>query len=417
MNPTEEDKTSLPATFRGWSTAFSSLENRRYRWYWLSSTASFAAMQMQVVVRGWLVYDLTDSALALGLVSAGVGAPILLFSLLGGAIVDRVDKRNLLIVTQTLTGIIALVIAVLLSTGAIALWHLIATSIVSGFILAFNLPGRQAIIPQLVEQRQIMNAVALGSGAMNLNRVVAPALGGVLVGVVGIGGVYYLMVACYVVSAALLFMIPPLGVPDRDSNATLRSDIGEGFRYVRRNSILLALLSMALVPIAFGMPYQMLMPIFAVDVFGVGASGLGYLMAAVGVGALVGSIFVASLGDFKHKGIILLVASMLFGVFLILFANSGYFYLSLFFLLGVGAANSSLMAVNNTLLQINVEDRMRGRVMSMYMTTIGLFPLAVLPASAIAESVGAPFAVTAGGVIIVLFILAMVLLRPTLRKL
>jgi MFS family permease len=401
----------------GWRTTFSSLENRAYRLYWISLLASFSAQQMLLLVRGWLVYDLTDSALALGLVSAAAGVPILLFSLYGGVIVDRVDKRKLLIVTQALTAMATLTIAVLISTGAIALWHLIIAAIANGLILSFDLPGRQAIIPQLVEQRQIMNAVALGSGATNLTRVIAPALGGVLVGVMGIDGVYYLIVACYVASAAFLLTMPALLTPTRDSKATVRSDLIEGLRYIRRSSVLPALLAMAIVPIAFGMPYMMLMPVFAIDVFNMGASGLGYLMAAAGIGALAGSFLVASLGDFKHKGVLLLVASASFGVFLILFANSNYFYIALFFLLGVGMANSIYMATNNTLLQINTEDRMRGRVMSLYMMTIGLLPIAVLPASAIAESLGGSIAVGVGGAILLIFTLAMTLLRPTLRRL
>jgi len=372
---------------------------------------------MHIVVRGWLVYDMTDSALALGLVSFGVGVPLLLFSLFGGAIVDRVDKRNLLITSQALTVILTLAIAVLISTDAIALWHLVIASIVSGIILSFNLPSRQAIIPELVEKRQIMNAVALGSGAMNLNRVIAPALGGVLVGIIGIDGVYYLIVACYMAATVLMFMVPPLGTHAQDPNSTVRGAIGEGLRYVRRSPILLQLLIMAMVPIAFGMPYQLLMPIFAADVLDVGSSGLGYLMGAAGVGALIGSFLVATLSDFRHKGLFLLGSSALFGVFLVLFASSTYFYLSLFFLFGVGLVSSSYMATNNTLLLLNTEDRVRGRVMSLYMMTIGLFPIAVLPTAAIAESLGAPLAISVGGGILFLFTLMMTLLSPTLRKL
>jgi MFS family permease len=177
------------------------------------------------------------------------------------------------------------------------------------------------------------------------------------------------------------------------------------------------LLAIAIVPILFGMPYQMLMPIFAVDVLDVGVSGLGYLMAAVGIGALVGSLFVASVGDFRRKGLLLLATCGLFGAFLAAFANSHYFLLSMALLLGVGAANAGYMAVNNTLLQINVEDRMRGRVMSMYMMTIGLFPLGVLPSGAIAEVTGVALPVLVGGAIIVVFTVTMALLRPTLRRL
>lgn len=401
----------------GWRTTFSSLENRTYRLYWISLLTSFSAQQMHLLLRGWLVYKLTDSALALGLVSAALGVPILLFSLFGGVIVDRVDKRKLLIVTHVLTAMTTLTIAVLISMGAIALWHLIIAAIAHGLILSFDLPGRQAIIPQLVGQRQIMNAIALGSGATNLTRIIAPALGGVLVGVMGIDGVYYLIVTCYVASVAFLLTMPALLTPTRDSRTTVRSDLIEGLRYIRRSPILPALLAMAIVPIAFGMPYMMLMPIIASDVFNVGASGLGYLMAAAGMGALAGSLLVASLGDFKHKGALLLVASASFGVFLILFANSNYFYIALFFLLGVGMANSIYMTTTNTLLQINTEDGMRGRVMSLYMMTIGLLPIAVLPASAIAQSLGGSIALGVGGAILLIFTLAMTLLRPTLRRL
>ncbi len=419
MNEGRSYRDNLVARVRGWGATFSSLENPNYRWFWLSSTASFAAMQMQMVVRGWLVYELTESALALGVVSAAAGAFIILFSLYGGAIADRVDKRNLLIVSQAAAGVATLIVAILITMGAIEFWHLIIASIVNGLILAFRLPVRQAIIPELVEQHQVMNAVALSSGALNLNRVVAPALGGVLVGVIGIDGVYYLMVAFFMISALLM-----LGVMPRDRTgevprpkASVHSDIVEGVRYVRTRPVLIALLVIAVVPILFGMPYQMLMPIFAVDVLDVGVSGLGYLMAAVGVGALVGSLFVASLGDFRRKGVLLLATCGLFGAFLAAFANSHYFWLSIAFLLGVGVANAGYMAVNNTLLQVNVEDGMRGRVMSMYMMTIGLFPLGVLPAGAIAEITGVALPVLVGGAIILVFTVTMAIWRPALRRL
>ena len=405
------------STARGWRNTFSSLGNRNYRWYWLGTLASFAAMQMQIVVRGWLVYDLTDSALALGLVSFAVGVPLLLLSPYGGAIADRVDKRRLIIISQVLTAVATLVVAVLIAIDAIALWHLVVASVVSGIILAFNLPSRQAIIPELVGQGQIMNAVALGSGAMNLNRVVAPALGGVLAGALGIGAVYYIIVACYVVAVAFLFLVPPLRTQVRDPHTTVFGAIGEGLRYVRRSPVLLQLLLMAMIPIAFGMPYQMLMPVFAADVLDVGPSGLGYLMGAAGIGALAGSLYVASLSDLRRKGLLLLIAAVMFGVFLVLFSQSTLFYLSLFLLLGVGMASSSYMATNNTLLLIHAEDRVRGRVMSLYMMTIGLYPMAVLPAAAIAESVGAPVAVAVGGGILILFTLAMAAARPALRRL
>ena len=417
MDPSQKGGAGLTTQLGRLQLTFSSLKNRDYLFYWLGLLASSSGQQMQLVVRGWLVYELTDSPLALGFVSVSAGVPILIFSLYGGVIVDRVDKRKLLMITQCIIGGATLAVAILISIEAITLWHLMLAAVANGTVLALDLPCRQAIIPQLVEQPQIMNAVALGSGAMNLTRVVAPALGGVLVGVMGIDGVYYLIVAFYVVSTVVLFRVPPQKVPPRDSQTTVRSDLAEGLRFIRRSPVLLALLTMALVPIAFGMPYQLLMPVFAVDVLNVEHSGLGYLMAATGVGALVGSFCLASLGDFGHKGRLLLISSALFGAFLMFFATSSHFLLSLFLLAVVGMTNSIYMAANNTLLQINSSDRMRGRVMSLYMMTIGLLPTAVLPISAVAEAWGAPAAVAAGGGIVFVFTLAMAFFRPTLRRL
>ncbi|MFC2058160.1 MFS transporter [Chloroflexota bacterium] len=407
----------LPIASERLHDTFKSLENRNYRWFWLSALAAFTSMQMQVFARGWLVYDLTGSSLALGWVSFAFGIPIMLISPLGGTVTDRVDKRNLLITTQILAGVANLVIAVLISLGAIEVWHLMASAALTGIIFAFNTPGRQSMIPELVEREQLMNAIALSSGAMNLTRIFAPALAGILVGIIGIDWVYYFTVICFGVAAAFLFMIPPLGKPIRDATSTMKTEVIEGFNYVRRSPILLALLTLAFVPIVFGMPYQMLMPAFAVEVLDAGASGLGFLMAAIGIGALFGSLSIATLGNFKHKGMLLYGALIVFGAFLIGFAGSSNFYLSLFLLLGLGAASTSYMATNNTMIQLNVADGMRGRVMGIYMVTIGLFPLGVLPVGAIAEFLGAQLAVGVSGAFLILFTIAMALLRPSLRKL
>jgi len=407
----------IPTTWRDWKAAFSSLSIPNYRWFWFSTTASFAAMQMQMVVRGWLVFEMTESPLALGIVSAGAGAFIILFSLFGGVVADRVDKRNLLAATQLFAGIATLVVAILITTGLIAFWHLVVASVVNGLILAFRLPVRQAIIPELVESNQVMNAVALNSSAMNLNRIVAPALAGVLVGVMGIDSVYYLMVLCYFASAILMIRVPSTGKPIQATGTTFRREIAEGITYVRKSPELWGLLLTATIPILFGMPYQMLMPGFVAEVLGRQASALGFLMASVGIGALMGSLLVASLGDYKYKGRLLFGGAVVFGLTLIIFALSRNFYLSMGVLVIVGAASASYMAVNTTLLMMNSEERMRGRVMSIYMVTIGLYPLGVLPAGAIAEYTGITLPVAVGGAIMVVFILTMMLINPRLIKL
>jgi len=416
-NKPQDEGPQVGGTSRGWLATFDSLQVVGYRWFWFSLLSSMAALNMQFLVRGWLVYELTGSPRALGLVAAAMGIALMLFSPLGGVVADRVDKRNLMVAAQSAGGLVALVIAILISTGAIMLWHLVVASVLNGIIWAFSLPARQAIIPELVEKHRIMNAVAISSGAMHLSRVVFPALGGLLMSILGTAGAYYVVVVCYMAGVALLLRVPAAGGAAVEANASMGFHLAEGIRYIRRSPILVALLLMAVVPILFGMPYQMLMPVFAEDVLDVGARGLGFLMAAVGLGALAGSLLVASLGDFRHKGLLLFGSVLLFGVTLILFTLSTDFYLCLLILLCVGVANTAYLSINNTLLQTNTEDQVRGRVMSIYVMTFGLNGVGVLLVGELAEHLDVSLGVAIGGGLVLLFTLAMALWRPILRKL
>ena len=191
-------------TSRGWLATFDSLQVVSYRWFWFGLLSSMAAFNMQILVRGWLVYELTDSPRALGLVSAASGVMLLLCSPLGGVVADRVDKRNLMIAAQSGGCLFALVVTLLIFTGAIMLWHLVVASVLTGMVFAFSLPARQAIVPELVGEHQLMNAIAIGGGAMHLSRVVFPALGGLLMSILGVAGAYYVVVVCYLVAVVLL---------------------------------------------------------------------------------------------------------------------------------------------------------------------------------------------------------------------
>ena len=402
---------------RGWLKAFSSLRNQNYRWFWLGILGSFNAMQMQTVAQGWLVYEMTDSPLALGIVSAAWGLPVLLFSLFGGVIVDRMEKRNLLIITQSSIFLTNLTVAFLITIQAVALWHLVAASLLSGIIFAFNMPGRQAFMVDLVGEQDLFNAIALNSTAMNVCRIASPALAGVLVGFVGTAGVYWIIVASHAWAIITLLMIPLSGAVVLKPNVSLRDDLKEGLHFVRENSIIVALMAVAFVPILVAMPYQMLMPVFARDVLQSGSTGLGLLMSAVGTGALIGSLVIASLGNFQGKGKMLLMTGILFGVALILFSVSKSMFLALLFLIFVGAGSSSFMTANNTLLMTNTPKELVGRVMSIYMITWGLMPLGTLPAGAVANVFGAPLTVVAGGAILTLFLLAVAVAKPRIRQL
>lgn len=431
FTPPRESRTDAAASRSPRVTTFASLRNRDYLWYWISQIGAFIGLHMGLIARGWLVWTMTNSELAIGIVSFAFGVPMLLFSVFGGAIVDRMVKRNLLIGTQAFQAIVALCVAILVATDNIELWHLVTAAACGGFLFVLNGPARMAIIPELVSKEQLLNAVALNSSAMNLTRVLGPALAGVLLPVMGIHGVYYLVVASYVASVVALCMVSPPGVTESATISqgttehkaghavgprAILADLAEGFRYMRQTPLILFLLVMALIPLTFGLPYMMLLPVFADEVLHVGELGYGVLMAVGGVGALGASLSIASLGDFRRKGTLLIISLAVFGLALILFGLSHSFVLSLVFLAIVGAAGSGYMAVNNTLLQSNVPMRLLGRVMSVYMLTFALMPMGALPVGALAEVIGAPIAVSAGGVLIVIFTVVIAILRPNLRR-
>ncbi|MBI2304039.1 MAG: MFS transporter [Chloroflexi bacterium] len=385
------------ATTVGWPAMFSSLSYRDFRWYWVSTMASFAAMQMREVATGWLIYDVTRSPLALASVSAAWGVPVLFLSLVGGMVTDRVNKQQLLIWSQVIMGGLSLVLGLLVTTGTVTLWHLLTISLLQGIVSAFNMPGRQAFIPHLVDRSNLMNAVALSSVAMNLTRIGGPALAGVLVALIGVAGVYYFIVLISIVSTVAMMLITPRETTPSSPQSHMGQEIALGLRYVAHSPAIQILIVTGLGFSLFAMPYQVLMPIFAGDVFNIGPKGLGLLLSMPGVGALVGSMVVAALGDFRRKDALLIASGTLMGIFLVLFALNGSLHLSLFFLTMVGVASSGSMAANNTLLQLNTSDEVRGRVMSIYMMVWGLQPLGTVPAGFLAQALGAPLAIALGG--------------------
>lgn len=415
--PPEETGTRPVAPSRPRVSTFSSLKNRNYRWFWLAMLLSFSGLMMQNLARGWLVYEITSSPFALGMVSAAWGVPMLLLSIFGGAVTDRVNKRNLLIVTQTSQGIVTVVIAVLIFTGAIAVWHLVVAAALTGVIFAFNAPGRQALIPELVGGGELMNAIALNSMGTNLMRVGAPALAGVLVAVIGVAGVYFISVGLYVLAVATLFMISPPQASREKATTTVARDALEGLRYIGRQPVVLSLLSLAFVSVFIAMPYMHLMPAFVVDVLDGGAPALGWLSASGGTGALLGALGIASLGNFRRKGQLMLAIALGFGVVLALFAFSGSLAVALLLIFGVGFANNGYLVVNNTLIQTSVPDWVRGRVMSIYSMTFALPFLGALLMGAVAERVGVPLVIAGCGSVVAVFVLAMGVFHSRLRRL
>ncbi|MBT4092047.1 MAG: MFS transporter [Deltaproteobacteria bacterium] len=397
-------------------TAFSSLKNRNFRRFWIAMIFFYNAMQMGMVARGWLVYTLTDSAMALGLVTAGWGLPMVMFSLYGGVIADRFRKRNLMLITQVGLFLISLVITILIQTQLIAIWHLVLGSTSSGFALALGLPTRQAFVKELVGESDLLNSVALNSMAMNLCRIVSPALAGVLIKFIGIPGVYWLIVVSYILNIFMITIIPAGELVAVKKDISISDDLKEGWRFVWESPMIKTLMALAFIPILVALPYQMLMPVFAKTIFEAGETGLGLLMSAVGIGALIGSLMLSMLKDFQRKGFLMLIAGLLFGAFLVLFSQAGSLYLACFFLLFAGIGNSVFFTLTNTLIMENTPEKLTGRVMSFYMLTWGLMPLGTLPAGALAEAFGAPVTVTGGGLILLTVITAIFIFRPWVMR-
>ena len=307
--------------------------------------------------------------------------------------------------------------AILIVTDLVQIWHLIMTAVLSGTVFAFNMPSRQSLIPELVSSEKLTNAIALNSAGMNLNRIVAPSVAGILVGVIGLGGVYFLIVGCYAFAAFTMLMIPRTKSSSPDTRASILQDLKAGLHYVRTSATISSLLILAFVPLLFAQPYQALLPVFAKSILDVGSDGLGFLMGAIGVGAVVGTLTLASLTNVQSRGKLMVTLLVVFGLALMLFANSESLYLSLCALFLVGLGSMGYNALNNTLLLTTSSPEMRGRVMSIYMTSFGFMPLGVFPMAAAADAISAPVALTIGAGLLILVTLIVAALRPQLRSL
>jgi MFS family permease len=379
----------------GMAKAFSALKMRSYRMLWFGILFSLMAMQIDLVARSWLAYNISGSALVLGLVAAARGIPQLILSPLGGVAADRFDKRRLLVTAETIVFALALATAVLVHTGLIQIWHLIALGLLQGIVTPFSMPVRTALVPHLVEERQIPNALALESTARNINRVFAPAVAGVLIAVnptlafYATAGVYGLGV--------LTLMRLPRGLKGEGVRSGPFAEMMVGFRYILDRPPLIALLLLAYIPILLGMPFQQLLPVFQTDVFDVSPRALGFMYTAVGVGAIFGSMVVAYLADTPHKNKLQIMSGIAFGITLAAFALSTNYVLALGLLAVAGFMSSGYLTFNRMLVVLQTERPLYGRVMSVYGMTWSLMPLALLPIGALVDRFGAPASVAGSG--------------------
>lgn len=373
---------------------------------------------VQMTAQSWLVFELTHSAFLLGLVGFLGSIPIFVLSLFAGVVADRTNKKHILVITQTIFMALALALAVLTQFKIVTPAHIMLIAVLSGTVMAFDAPARQALIVDLVGKKHLFNAIALNSVSFNSSRIIGPALAGIMVSGIGMAGCFYTNAISFLAVLFALLSIKLNYLPRSDKHNSKIKDLKDGLVFIRSHRIIMSLIFMVGISSLFGISYNILMPIFANDVLHVGVKGLGVLMSASGAGALIAALILARLGDFKFKGRLLVGSSIVFSFALILFALSKVYLFSVLILVIIGGSSVMAMALINTLLQTNVTDAYRGRVMSVFMFTFaGFMPFGSLLAGSLSQSIGVrPTVMLSGGICAISFIIMNALI-PSLREL
>jgi len=370
---------------------------------------------MDGMLRGWLVYNMTGSATNLGLVSLAAGVPLVLISFFGGVVADRVDRMRFLLVTQVMAGLISLLTGILIATKLIVFWHFIVLAILQGITFAFIAPLRQSIIVRLAKPGNMMSAIALSSSSFNIMAIAGPAAVGLLLTFMLPEYIYYTITGFFAVGIVLLSFI---NLPREAAGATgaFHLDVAEGFRFIAGNRQIVVLLLVALVLSFFCVPYIYMMPALAIGTLKLDQTGLGFLLAAAGVGALIGSLAAGSLSAIKHKGILMMVLIFIFGTGIVLCAQFNSFPLAMLMILCASICSTANATLNNTLLLMGTPPALHGRVISIFTMTAALTPIGALPMGAMADFIGIPSTFLIAGLIAVVFAICLWIFAPALRK-
>ncbi len=380
--------------------ALGALRHRNFRIYFAGHLISMIGWWMHQVAQPWLVLVLTDSAFYIGLVSALGTVPITLFSLYGGAVADRFPKRSIVIFTQVAFMVVTLALAAAVLTDVVRLGHVMVVAVSLGLIAAFDIPVRQAFLVEMVGKPDLMNAIALNSSAFSASRVVGPAVGGVLIGTVGVGMCFLLnglsYVAAVIALVAIRFPVTSLRPAAHATAGTIRA----GLAYVAQERRIKTLLGLIATISVFGFSFQVLMPVFVRETLGRGAVAYGWTVSAAGTGALIGALGLATFARRVRKGRVLGIASVSFGILLVGLSLVRWFPAVLLLLTCSGFTMITYTATTNTLLQLIVPDELRGRVMSVYtLAFIGFAPVGSLLAGSVAERFGAAPVFGVGGLV------------------
>jgi MFS family permease len=392
------------------------LRHRNYRLFFSGQLVSLVGTWMQQVAEAWLVYRLTGSAALLGVAGFASQIPVFLLATIGGTVADRANRHRILVITQSMSMVLPLILATLVFTGHVHVWHVFTLAAALGVVNAFDVPARQAFVVEMVGKEDLVNAIALNSSIVNGARTIGPAVAGVLLAAVGEGWCFLINGLSYVaVITGLLLM----KLPARDKQMhppPALADTVEGFRFVRRSPPIRDLLLLVGLVSFAGMSYSVLMPIFADSILHGGPKGLGLLMASAGFGSLCGALSIASRSSTRGLGRVVALSALTFGVGLMVFALSRAFWISAALLFVVGMSMITQAASTNTLIQSMVPDALRGRVMAVYaMMFMGMSPIGALLQGALAERIGAPYTLVIGGSICVAGAIVFNIRLPALR--
>ena len=394
---------------------FSSLRNRNYLLLWTGTVVSHSGDWMDHVALNWLVLELSNSPLSLGLVNLCRAIPVIFLVPLGGVAADHWERRKILIVTQSIAMGLAFLLGALVTTGLVDIWEIYLIAALRGAVMSFNMPARQSIINDLVPKEDLPNAIALNSATHNLTRVLGPALGGILIALLGVDWLFYLNGLSFLAILQTLHLLKDVPTGGGQAKTGPWQELKEGFFFLRGNRLLRYLVFLAVIPMFFGQPYMTMLAVFARDVLYIGPVGLGLLTSTAAVGSIAGALVVAGRGREPRIGQ-MLAGMMSFGAGLFCFAFSPWVATSLIFLFLAGASNMTYSSTNNTLIQMNVPDAYRGRVLSMLFINRGMVPLGMAMTGLLAEIMGAPMALGAMALVLILLSVVAAIMRPGHRR-
>ena len=392
-----------------------SLESVPFRWLSASMLTFFLSMQAGFLIRSLLAWDLTHSELSLAYINLDIALPMMVGSFIAGAVIDRMERRRIVIVGQTLIMLAEITVLVLMFLEILEFWHLLATSFAMGVIYPFIMPTRTAMVMNLVGRERMGNAMALMTASQNIARVVGPSLAGGLIPFIGLKGTFIVSLVLYAASTLTMFALPK-AVPVPTGRSLLR-DVAYSFTYIGQHRPMLLTVLFGILPLLLTLPVFSMLVVFTEDVWQTGETGLGILMAMIGLGGITGSMLVARLGDHRRRGRWMVISAVVFAVLLAGFTLSPSFTLAaLLLLVGNVFANISITQ-NNTIVQLLAHEEVRGRMSSLMMLSLGVTPLAVLPIAFASEIYGVAHTMFAGCLILLSVILLLYACSPTLRRL